>query len=569
MQKDQISLAELFEILARFRAAIVAVAVAGAGLGFAYASVTPDVYRARTTVVVRPIGSIPLLETGSYAQLEVSLGSLAVLARSEPVAARVITRLGLSGTSVKLAESITTEPIGPDSITISALAATPQRAADVATAFTQEFLGYRLDQARTELTQSTVDLKAQIEVLQAQIDELDARIVRLAQQVASLKAQRQTPKRAGTIAARSSELGATTAERDGLIATLGPFQSRSLTLDTFTRLLSGGGSIVEAARVPTLPAGVSPLRAALLGLFVGAGLGAALGFTRHHFDDRIRDVRGASSAVGAPILGVIPHDKAWRKRDTAYLASVEDQRGPVAESTRALAQALRALGLGSSLHTLLVTSGGPRAGKTSTVANLSVALARGGARVVVVSADFHRPRLHAFFGASNEVGLMDVLAGAHDLDDLPATAIANLWILASGDTAKNHGVSLDDPRLDLVLAKLNAVADIVLIDGPPLRAGADATVLAARADATLLCLADRRARASGVEAATSALRNAGARLLTAVLTNAEPRGARGDYAYRAPVSTNGVAHTNGVSSNGAVAHGSLDLLVVPKKKRGT
>lgn len=531
---EQIHLKELIHILARFRILIVALAVTGAGLGVYVATSGPKAYEARNTVVLSAVGSIPFLDSGSSStKLELSLQSLAVVVQSETVAKRIVKRLGLDVSPSEVSKWVRATPVGMDSLTISALAPRPQLAADVANAAAQEFLAYRVDQARAQLTQSTTELKAQIDTLQVQIDERDGKIVQLAQAVASLQAIKEpTPQQAGILAAKQSELSILASERNNLIQNLGAFSSRYQVLDSVSRLMSGGGSVVAVASVPTRPASTAPERAGLLGLIVGASLGAGLGFTRNYFDDRIRDVGSASRAVGAPVLAVVPHVRKWRDRGEPYLASVDEPRGPAAEAYRTLGQALRNLGLGSEFKTILVTSGGPSAGKTSTVANLGVALARGGARVVAISADLLRPRLHKFFGAENEAGLGDFLAGVWELKELSATAVPNFWILPSGGPSHSATGLLDSPRLDELLAQLQVVADVVLIDGPPMSAGADAPVLASRADATVVCITHRRARAGGVKAATTELLNAGARRLTAVLTNSSPRGSgRGRYGY--------------------------------------
>src|SRR5206468_2585939 len=90
----------------------------------------------------------------------------------------------------------------------------------------------------------------------------------------------------------------------------------------------------------------------------------------------------------------------------------------------------------SKAKTILVTSARPGEGKTSTAANLAVALAQAGRSVVLVSADLRNPRIHAVFGIGNEQGLGQVLEGTLPLDEaIVETDLPDLHILPSGPVA--------------------------------------------------------------------------------------------------------------------------------------
>ena len=69
------------------------------------------------------------------------------------------------------------------------------------------------------------------------------------------------------------------------------------------------------------------------------------------------------------------------------------------------------LGLDRTVRLVQVTSPNAQEGKTTTLANLAVALAASGLRTVAVDCDLRRPRLHSFFGVNNDTGFTSVLLG--------------------------------------------------------------------------------------------------------------------------------------------------------------
>jgi non-specific protein-tyrosine kinase len=137
---------------------------------------------------------------------------------------------------------------------------------------------------------------------------------------------------------------------------------------------------------------------------------------------------------------------------------------------------------------VLVTSPSAAEGKTTTLANLSVALAQAGQRVVVSCCDLRRPRIHDFFGLDNAVGLTSVLLGELPISAAlqPVPGVKNLWVLASGPLPPNPSELLSSSRTAEVMATLHGHADVVLVDSPPVLPVTDAVVLSSRVDAVLL-----------------------------------------------------------------------------------
>jgi non-specific protein-tyrosine kinase len=170
------------------------------------------------------------------------------------------------------------------------------------------------------------------------------------------------------------------------------------------------------------------------------------------------------------------------------VVSTIDPKAPAAEAYRSLRTSVQFAALDRPLRTLHVTSPSPSEGKTTTLTNLGVALAQVGQRVIIVCCDLRRPRLHEFFGMSNELGFTSVLLGhvpaANALQDVPG--VKGLKILPSGPLPPNPSELLSSPRAAEVLVALQGLADFVLVDSPPVIPVTDAAVLSGLVDATLV-----------------------------------------------------------------------------------
>src|SRR5690606_12110832 len=134
------------------------------------------------------------------------------------------------------------------------------------------------------------------------------------------------------------------------------------------------------------------------------------------------------------------------------------------------------------LKSVLVTSSSPGEGKSTTTANLAVVLAQAGKRVILVDADLRRPIQHKIFDMSNNHGLTTALLDSQSpaTHHLQPTAVANLQLMSSGPLPPNPADLLDSQRMLQLLEELQQLADVVLLDTPPVLMVADATILAPR-----------------------------------------------------------------------------------------
>ena len=146
---------------------------------------------------------------------------------------------------------------------------------------------------------------------------------------------------------------------------------------------------------------------------------------------------------------------------------------------------------GISPRVILITSPRPKAGKTTTVANLGISLAEIGRRVLLVDGDLRRPRLGKLFGLQFATGLSDALldegTGNITLDSVirPST-VPGLYVLPGGSEPANISKLLHSTHLDNLMERARAEYDFVLIDTPPMMGMADARLLSRNADGVIL-----------------------------------------------------------------------------------
>jgi capsular exopolysaccharide synthesis family protein len=231
-----------------------------------------------------------------------------------------------------------------------------------------------------------------------------------------------------------------------------------------------------------------------------------------------------------PVLGTITTDPVAKAQP---LTIGVESTGRRAEEFRSLRTNLQFVHLASGHRTLVVTSSIESEGKSSTSANLAIALANLGQRVLIVDADLRRPKVADNFGIDGSVGLTDVLIGVTALDHAVQDWQGVLHVLPAGQAPPNPNELLQSqPMIDLV-ARLSAEYDVVVFDSPPLVPVSDAAVLARQTGGALVLASANRVHQSQLRAALAQLDAVKAPVLGVVLTMAKrPRSSAYDYSHR-------------------------------------
>jgi len=289
----------------------------------------------------------------------------------------------------------------------------------------------------------------------------------------------------------------------------------------------------QEASVPSVPVSPNvPLNIAL-GALVGLALGVGLAVLRETLETRIRNERDVEQVTDVPILGGIVFDPKAKERP---LIVHVDPRSPRAESFRTLRTNLQFLDVGRTDRSFVVTSSIESEGKSTTGANLAIALADAGSRVLLVDADLRRPKVADYMGLEGAVGLTDVLIGRAELKDvIQQWGRGKLFVLPAGKIPPNPSELLGSARMTHFIGEFNREFDVVIYDSPPLLPVTDAAILAKNVGGAIIIVAAGRTHKNQLKGAVASLNNVGAPISGLVLTMLPTKGpdayGYGHYGY--------------------------------------
>jgi capsular exopolysaccharide synthesis family protein len=203
---------------------------------------------------------------------------------------------------------------------------------------------------------------------------------------------------------------------------------------------------------------------------------------------------------------------------TDALITLENPKSPISEAYRALRTNLQFASLTSNIRKVLLTSAGPREGKSFTAANLAVCMAQAGKKVLLLDADLRNPSQHMMFGLGNKEGLSTALLENQDYRDfIQEVAVEGLAVLTAGPIPQNPAEILGSQKMKELLTEVGEQYDMILIDTPPVIAVTDAVILAQEVDGVILVLAVGEVNQSYAQKAKELFDQVGARILGGVL----------------------------------------------------
>ncbi|KZL48952.1 chain-length determining protein [Nodularia spumigena CENA596] len=246
----------------------------------------------------------------------------------------------------------------------------------------------------------------------------------------------------------------------------------------------GNARIVSQALLPEKS--VSPrinLNLALGG-FLGILLAVGSALFLDALDKSVQTAAEAEQLLDYPLLGKIP--KMIRDDNTSELPLLNNPYSSVNTAFEMLQINLGFTISDKELKVIVVSSCLPGEGKSFVAANLAVATAQMGRRVLLIDADMRRPRQQELWQVRNLMGLSNILAGQTDLTQISQEALVNLDLLTAGTIPPNPAALLDSQRMHELVQQASQDYDCVIIDTPPLTFIADASIIGKMADGILL-----------------------------------------------------------------------------------
>jgi succinoglycan biosynthesis transport protein ExoP len=316
-----------------------------------------------------------------------------------------------------------------------------------------------------------------------------------------------------------------------------------------------------------------------LALIVSLLLGVGLAFLRDYMDYTIRSPEYLEKVIGlSPVtaIGKLRSPAAtWSQGKHPLsghgLVTLEQPQSPASESFRMLRTNIQLLSPDKPIRSIVVTSVGPKEGKSFTAANLATVIAQAGNRTILVDADLRKSNVHELFGVPNNAGFSSLLqnkspniAGAIQL----VPGVENLAVITSGPLPDNPSELLNSQQASQIMSQLVQQVDMVIYDAPPAGVAIDSVILATRVDAVIMVVNAGSTRRDMVVRVKHTLQNIGVTTLLPVLNRVKPRDLSGyyytqyyTYGPKSSGNSNGHSNSNGNGNgNGHGAHSSSKVL---------
>lgn len=521
---QQLQLRDYLAVLRRRRRWLVFVVVMALAGAAAWSVLQTPMYRSSAQVLMRSTATVN--GPAGFADTRVLVNEVQ-LATSEEFSSELASRLGYSpDVSVRAEASASV-------LTFTARSDDPDEAARIADTHAAVFIELSRQASVDDYLDNTEVVSQRLTAVEGQLTALEANFLA---EVADL-ARSDSAGRDALAAEYSTERSRLETERSRYVTVLDEL-SLSADLAGF-----GGAAVLNPAEPPSSPYSPNLARNLVTALFVSLIAGFGLVFLREHLDDSIKTRERLSTVIEPfPVISVVPKvGDGLPEVGGITLESVGRPRSPASESYQSLRTALTFLAIDRPFQTLQVTSAKMSEGKSTTAANLAVAMCRAeGKRVLLVDADLRRPKMHSLFSLANKVGLCDVLLRDLPMSDavVPIEGFNGLLsVLPVGPRPSGLNAELLSSSLFAALLRESLDSyDLVILDTPPVLSVADPLTVSSQADAVLFVVHAGESTTAQVRSSLDALVGVGASVVGAILNSFDARAAGyhgyyGNYGY--------------------------------------
>jgi non-specific protein-tyrosine kinase len=487
----------------------------------------PAVYQAQVTLVVGKTYNNPNPTSGDI-YLEQQLASIyANIASQGQLNGPTMEALELNSLPEYFVRPVSNTPL----IQILVSDVDPVRVAAVANELANQMVR-KSPTGSSETDQRQQFINTQLGKIETEIQDTDKKILEANEKLAAADSARQI------------------ADIQTLITALS--QKRISLQDNYTSFLSStneGSSnnitVLQYAVEPTRPVGPNKLYYMLLAAALGLFLAVGASYLVDLIDSRVKSGDEIAEILGSTIIGQIP---SIPDENRGFYTD-KNPRSPITDTFRTLRTNIEFMSVNQPIKTILITGTEPGIGKTTISSNLAFAFTQQDKRVILVDADLRQPQLHHVLKQDSELGLTDACLGHVPLEkillpwdkeqalissaDEDGWAIdeARLKFLPAGLLPPNPAELLASTRFDNLLEELSAIADIVIIDSPPVSIP-DTSILLSKVDGVLLVFQPKKASRERIRVAKDLLVRSGAKILGLIINLSEIKTDSYYYNYR-------------------------------------
>ncbi|WP_416350926.1 GumC family protein [Rivularia sp. UHCC 0363] len=298
--------------------------------------------------------------------------------------------------------------------------------------------------------------------------------------------------------------------------------------------------VISAALIPDVPQGPRKILFIVGGGAAGVLLGLMTAFGLDLIDRSVKTVKEARAVLKYTLLGVIPavgkHSKhnssvAGINRPIPQIIGRDIPEFPVGNAYQILQANLKFLCSDTQLKSIVVTSSVSKEGKSEVAANLAVAMASTGRRILLVDADMRHPIQHHTWGLTNAVGLSNVIIDRLNINAAVQEVLPNLDVLCSGVVPPNPIALLDSQRMAMLIDNFTQNYDFVIFDTPAVVGTADAAILSDLTDGILLVVRPGVVDLDSANAAKEYLTQSNQKVLGIVINGLNVKNEPNSYLY--------------------------------------
>lgn len=553
MNDEELDISSLISLVLKHFWLIVATALLGLVAAILVNTFMRPVYEATALLMINQENAGKLDESayGSFASMEDYYRTQYQLLESRSLLETVYKQLDLGQyeefPNIKeLHKAIKIDPVTRSRlVNVKVRAYDANLAADIANTlandFVQENVGNRISMGQDIIRalESTETSPEEQELLNSMPQVVNSDFIKsLKQQEAALErswaqlSSKYTPQHPEVVSVRR-QLSATQAQ----IATETRRLVQSIKIELSGQFSGNNVRIVDPAIVPQHPVLPRKLVNIAVGIMGGALIGLLIVFLLEFLDQTVKSSDDLEKKLSLPFLGFVPHEKL-KKKESEYASMLKQGNVIFAENIRSIRTMLDFTLPEHHKASILVSSSMQGEGKSNLAANLAVALAQNGKRVLLIDGDLRRNRLHKVFKVSLEKGLSylwdkDPAKADYATNIQPVPDVKNLFIMTAGQRPPNPTELLNTPRLAHFLEWAQKEYDQVVVDCPAILPVADTMLWGRYIPRTIFVIRYGKTNVRAAQMALDKLQKAGVKILGAVIGYYKTQGGLtyGKYGY--------------------------------------